>query len=136
MGFAEYINKKKGLKTEGAFSNEGNFWVEPTGTVHPVPPQYSHQEWAEKVMNKELEELFEKRWIRVQCIPGQYLYIDHRQKRISPIQKRVLEDFFYDEDMKKKHFPKGFVVERIGNDMRDFNSEEHQEALDFCVEGE
>ncbi|MFM7854542.1 MAG: hypothetical protein ACKO96_22105, partial [Flammeovirgaceae bacterium] len=114
MGFAEYINKKKGLKTEGAFSNDGLFWVEPTGTVHSVPPQYSHQEWAEKVMNKDLEELFEKRWVRVQCIPGQYLYIDHRQKRISPTQKRVLEGFFYDEEegMKRKYFPRGFVVER------------------------
>lgn len=135
--FAEYVlSKNPNFLQEGAWSNEGLFWMEPDGKMHPLPTTMSHEEWANTKLDKSLEDLFAERWIRIQCVPNQYLFIDHRQRRVMSAQKNALLGFFFDQEMHSKYYAKGFVVERFRNDMEEFPADGAVRAYEFAVSGE
>lgn len=124
---------------EGAFTNEGLYWISPKGELTPVnvPPyegQYSHEEYAQVKWGISLEEALIKKYIRIQSIKGNYLFIDHEQKTIKQSQKEPLESFFYNLDGSERNY-KQIIVERINDDMREFTGKQVAAALSFAIDG-
>lgn len=130
----------------GAFSNEGLFWIKPNGeklVVNEPPYQMysSHEEYAQNQYEKmgfsrpvSLEKALKSRFIRVQAIRGKYLFIDHRQSKLSSQQSRALEDFFFTESGER--IPYGqYIVERIHSDMREFSRMQTKAAFQFAIDG-
>lgn len=64
---------------EGGLTNDGLFWLDNKAEFLNVPPTMSHEEYANSVLNADLEALFRRGWVRIQAIP-QYLLIDLRRK--------------------------------------------------------
>ena len=67
------------MPEEVALISEGLFWLNNKGEFLPVPLTMGHEEYAQKVLNSDLEELFRQGYVRIQAIP-QYLLIDFRRK--------------------------------------------------------
>lgn len=117
----------------GAFSNEGLFWISPKGKIIPVniPPYQnysSHEEYAQEKWNVSLERALEKKYIRIQSVKGQYLFVDHEQETLSNSQIPSLESFF-------SNSYKNFIIERINNDMKEFTGNQVKSALAFAIDG-
>jgi hypothetical protein len=124
---------------EGAFTNEGLYWISPKGEIIPVnvPPyegQYSHEEYAQEKWGISLEDALAKKYIRVQAIKGNYLFIDHKQRVIKKAQVAPLESFFY-QPMGEEIPYKQIIVERINDDLREFKGDQTHTALSFAIDG-
>jgi hypothetical protein len=129
---------------EGAWTNEGLYWIDPEGKIHTVnalkdmkATSMSHEEWANTVMHVSLEKLLKSRWIRVQSLPGTagYLYIDHRQRSVGAGQAAALASFFFTGNYEPIPY-KQYVIERFHNDMRDFTHDQFSDAYEFAMTGE
>lgn len=70
---------ERDMLQEGALTNEGLFWLDDTANFLPVPSTMSHEEYAQEVMNTDMERLFKRGFIRIQAIT-QYLLMDLRRK--------------------------------------------------------
>lgn len=77
---------------EGALTNEGLFWLDNMANFLPVPNTMSHEEYAQEVLNTDLERLFGKGYIRIQAIP-QYLLMDLRKKATNKQSNALIEKF-------------------------------------------
>lgn len=124
---------------EGAFTNEGLYWISPKGQIIPVnvPPYegaYSHEEYAQVKWGVSLEEALMKKYIRIQSIKGNYLFIDHKQNKIKSSQIEPLETFFYELNGTERNY-RQIIVERINNDMREFSGDQIPMALAFAIDG-
>lgn len=122
----------------GAFSNEGLYWIAPSGKLIPVnvPPYQmysSHEEYANEKWKVSLEEALQKKYIRLQAITGKYLFIDHEQDRLKSSQIPTLEDFFYKNGSPISY--QHIIVERIGSDMKEFTGNQLKSALAFAIDG-
>lgn len=110
---------------------EGKFWIDPAGTVHAVPT--CHEEWADEKRGKSLEALLDGGWIRVQAFPGRYLFVDHGQAAIRPVQRPALECFFYAPGGLPVLYDR-MVIECNGEE-GDFRKGENAAALEFAAGG-
>lgn len=117
----------------GAWTNDGLFWINPSGKVFLVNTvdnkrKMSHEEYAERKWGLSLEEVLEKKYIRVQSIPNQYLYVDHKQNKVRPAQQQPLAEFF------QKPYPR-IVIERPPNNIEQFKEGQQAAALQFAIDG-
>lgn len=98
---------------EGAINNNGLYWMEPNANLIPVPSNMSHEEYAQEVMNDDLERLFQKRYIRIQSIP-QYLLVDFRKKPNTAQINKLWE--FKDQPYAK------IIISRREDDYQEFKN--------------
>jgi hypothetical protein len=112
----------------GAFTNQGLFWIKSNGKLVPVDKQFSHEEFAQVKWNLDLETCFQRGYIRIQSIPGQYLFVDHRSREVSHLQSTVLEDFFH-------KIYKTIVISRTDTDHTEFSGGDATKAFQYCVDG-
>ena len=99
---------------EGALSNEGLFWLDNKAKFIPVPSTMSHEEYANEVLNADLEALFRRGYVRIQAIP-QYLLMDLRRKA-SDMQADAMIDKFGNSRFSQ------IIVSRNPSDYQNFSN--------------
>ncbi len=124
----------------GAWTNEGLYWIAPSGKTILVnkPDNHgysmSHEEYANTKWNVSLEEALERKYVRLQSLPHQYLFIDHRQQHVKSNQEAPLMGFFFDKSMQAIPYSK-FVIERPGGE-HEFGPDTNADAFQFTLSGE
>lgn len=110
---------------EGALTNDGLYWLDNTANFIEVPNTMSHEEYANTVLNAELETLFRRGYVRIQAIP-QYLLIDLRRKATVRQGEAMLNKF------KDKQFGQ-IIVSRNPSDYQNFSNVVL--AIDYAEKG-
>ena len=113
------------MSEEGALIGEGLFWLNNNGNLLPVPLTMGHEEYAQKVLNSELEELFRQGCVRIQAMP-QYLLIDFRRKTSRNQANALLQAF------ESKQFAQ-IIVSKMPDDYQRF--ENMVSAVDYIETG-
>ncbi len=133
------IKESHSLLPEGAWTNDGLYWISPKGKVILVntvdnESSMGHEEYANTKWNISLEEALQKGYIRLQAISPQYLFVDHAQRNVRSVQIPALTGFFFNQQMAKIPYNE-MAIERAG-DMRTFKRDQNEHALQFTINGE
>ena len=102
------------MPEEVALISEGLFWLNNKGEFLPVPLTMGHEQYAQKVLNSELEELFRQGYVRIQAIQ-QYLLIDFRRKTNKNQADALLQAF------KDKQFAQ-IIASKKSDDYQNFDN--------------
>jgi hypothetical protein len=67
----------------------GSYWITPEGRVETVSligdcPYWSHEEWCQQKLHKDLDHVLALGWVRIRAIPGNSLLIDYQRPWITP----------------------------------------------------
>lgn len=138
QSFREYVLSRWANFFEGAWSNQGLFWISPKGNTHSVPEHQSHEEWATEHHDphggRGLEKLLRKGWIRVQSISPRYLFINHEVRHEVPSeQAEALAHFFFDGNQLKEY--NEYVMD-CNHNMQEFGKDNGYEAFKYATTGE
>ena len=87
------------MLNEGAFSNEGLFWISPTGKTIPVnvPPYQnysSHEEYAQEKWNVSLEEALEKNTFAYKRLKKVIFSLITNKTNLKTLKSQLLKTFF------------------------------------------
>lgn len=113
------------MLVEGGLTNEGLFWLDNMANFIAVPSNMSHEEYANEVLNTDLEALFRRGFVRIQAIP-QYLLIDLRRKATNKQSDAMIGKF------KDTRFGQ-IIVSRNPSDYQNFSNV--ISAIDYAQTG-
>ena len=91
------------IESEFNFSHRENrySWMDALGKFYPLVGSYDHGGWARAIQNSTMEEMFNKRWLRI-TFYGDSLYAENDGKvSVNSIQKQNLIDCAFFNNMRK-----------------------------------